>query len=276
MFVASRNVPRVAATLLVRLRYNVAMSRVLKLLAGTFVATAGVAIALAAAGPASAPAIICPLEPAQTITTPCCGPPILAGGAARPAVIPCCVCCLTPTAKASPALIICLPLTISASPDPSTAGRTVTVSGHWSAGTAGVTVVLWQKLPGSKTFTQVGTATTDSLGNYRFVRTGVNTNRQWYVTAMSTHSFTVDEGVHAVVTLSRSLHVAVSPNHDGEHVLLQERNGHAWSVIAHIRLPQSTLVFISLPQGKTIKLRAVLPADKRNVRSVSNVVSLTS
>jgi hypothetical protein len=148
------------------------------------------------------------------------------------------------------------------------------VSGHWSAGTAGVTVVLWQKLPGSKAFKQVDTTTTDSSGNYQFVHTGVRTNRQWYVTAMSTRSFTIDEGVRAVVTVSRSLHVAVSPNHDGEQVLLQERDGRAWSVIARIRLPQSTLISISLPQGKTAKLRAVLPADKRNVRSVSNLVSL--
>jgi len=232
-------------------------------------------VALAAAGPASAPAIICPLEPAQPITTPCCGPPVLATSAARPAVIPCCVCCVTTVAKASPALIICLPLTISASPDPSKAGRNVTVSGHRSAGTAGVTVALWEKRPAAKGFKQIATTTTDSSGNYQFVRSGVTTNRQWYVTAMSTHSFTIDEGVHAVVTLSHTLHVAVSPSHDGEQVLLQEREGHAWSVIAHIRLPQSTAMATSLPQGKTVKLRAVLPADKRNVRSVSNVVSLT-
>jgi hypothetical protein len=256
------------------------MGRVLKLLAATVVATAGVAIALATAGPASAPAIICPLEPAQTITTPCCGPPVLATPAARPAVFPCCVCCVTPVAKASPALFICLPLTISASPDPSTAGRNVTVSGHWSAGTAGVTVALWQKLPGSKTFTQVDTTTTGPSGNYQFVRTGINTNRQWYVTAMSTRSFTIDEGVHAVVTLRASgfaRYGVVTPNHAGERVLFEQHTSSGWRVIASPRLSATSkysVMPLALAAGGSA-FRTVLPGDKRNVRSMSAVLSLS-
>ncbi len=250
------------------------MGRALKLLAGSAVAAAGVAVALAAAGPASAPAIICPLEPAQTITTPCC-PPILTGGHTQTAVIPCCICCgPVPTRTPKPALIACLPLTIAATPDPARAGGKVTISGRLSAGTSGVTVALWQELPGSKTFSQIDTTTTNSSGGYRFVRTDANTNRQWYVTANGLHSFTIVESVHAVVKLSRSINVTVSPNHDGEKVVLQELGKHGWVVVDHVRLPQSFVISFPIPKGRVLKLRAVFPGDKRNIRSVSNVITV--
>jgi hypothetical protein len=258
------------------------MGRLLRLLGCSAVAAACVAVALAAAGPGSArSAIPCPLEPAQPITTPCCGPPVLAAKDARPAVFPpCCICC-GPVPVAHPTLIVCLPLTISSSPDPSIAGHTVTISGRWSAGTAGVTVVLWQKLPGAKTFKQIGTTTTGAGGDFQFVRTGLETNRQWYVSAMGDNSFTIDQRVRADVTVSMTLHGnrakfagRVTPSHAGEHVVVQESAAKRWTVAARPLLDHASRYSIDLPV--TVNLRVILPADKRNVRSVSPSVGIQS
>ena len=243
---------------------------------------AGAGVALAAAGPSTAPAIICPLEPNSTVPT-CCGPPVVTAPAARPAAIPCCVCCGPVTVASRSAAIACLPLTISSSPDPSTAGHTVTISGRRAGAGSGALVVLWEKLPAAKGFKDVAHTTTGSSGQYQFVRTGVETNRKWYVASGGLRSVTLDQQVKAVVTLTRDLDVHVSPNHACERLLLERRTAHGWVVMDREAIPgtvrhrdsitscgQAGFFAISRP----IELRAVFPGDARNIRSVSNIVVL--
>jgi hypothetical protein len=228
---------------------------------------AGAGVALAAAGPTAAPAIICPLEPNSTVTT-CCGPPVVT--AARAAVIPCC----GPVTVARASAIACpvIPLTISSSRDPSTAGQSVTISGHWIGGRAGPNVVLWQKLPGSTSFKRLAHTTTSSSGDYKFVRSGVETNREWYVAVSGVHSLTIQQRVRAVVTLNianGSFRGRVSPNHAGERVLFEQDTASGWKVIARPRLSRDS--GYSVASRLAPSLRAVFPGDRRNVRSVSDV-----
>jgi hypothetical protein len=240
------------------------MSRLLKLIAAVAVLAAGGAVAVAAA---SAPAqtrahmIVCPLEPNDTITQPCCGPPI-ATAAASSAI----VCCGTPQPINCP-----LGLTASSSPNPSTAGHKVTIAGRWPGGTAGQTVELWQELANAKQFSKVAQTKTGSLGDFQFVRKGVQINRKWYVTAGSLHSLTIAQQVKAVVRLNVS-GGAVSPNHAGERVQVQRRVGSHWSVLSRPRLTSHSTYSINL-HGLG-NFRAVLRGDARNVRSVSPILGV--
>jgi hypothetical protein len=250
------------------------------LLACFAAAVAGAGVALAAAGPSAAPAVICPLEPNSTVTT-CCGPPVVTASstvpccryAARAAAIPCC----GPLTVARASAIACpvLELTISSSPDPSTAGRLVTISGRWAGATSGATVVLWQKLPGSKVFKDVAHATSSSSGQYQFARSGVETNREWYVTVSGVRSLTIEQRVRAVVTLASSatgFSGRVTPDHGGERVLFESEAANSWIVIARPRLTRAS----SYSWGPVRRgvFRTVVPRDRRNIRSVSPVVVL--
>lgn len=236
------------------------MSRLLKLISCTAALTAGAGVALAIAAPGSAPArggshlIICPLEPGATVP-PCCGPPV----AASTAMI---LCCGTPEPINCP-----VALTVSSSPDPSVAGQKLTLTGRWPGGTAGQSVELWQELPGATSFKDVAQTKTASFGSFQFVRRGVETNRQWYVTVGSERSVTIDQGVKAKVTVG-AFGGRVTPNHAGERVLVQRHTGGGWVVIARPRLSKFSTYSIA---GRAGELRAVFPGDKRNVRSVSRV-----
>jgi hypothetical protein len=245
------------------------MSRLLKLIVCVAALSAAGAAALAAAAPASAPArgvshvIICPLEPAGT-APPCCGPPIATAGSATP------VCCGTPEPVTCP-----LGLTLSSSADPSVAGQKLTLSGHWPGGTAGQTVDLWQELPGAKTFKHVASTTTDSLGDFKFVRKGVETNRKWYVKAGGEQSATVDQQVVAIVTVeyggANHYRGRVTPDHAGEHVWVERKSHGNWAVIARVRLSgKSTYAFTRNLCNTTS--RVVFPGDRRNVRSPSETM----
>jgi hypothetical protein len=247
------------------------MSRPLKLVAAVLVLAAGGAVALAAG---SAPArtrshaIICPLEPSDTITYPCCGPPVATAGSTA-AVYPCC---------GTPLPINCpVGLTLSSSADPSVAGHKITLSGHSPAGTAGQTVDLFQELPGATTFSKVAQTKTGSLGDFQFVRKGVQTNRKWYVKAGSEQSITIAQKVKAVVRLTRALDVRTMPNHACENALLQRRAGQRWVKVAtldirgRVNRNPSRFCASAVLAGRG-EFRAVFPGDTRNVRSVSNTV----
>jgi hypothetical protein len=239
------------------------MSRLLKLICCAVALTAGVGVALAAAAPAqrNSHTIVCPLEPNDTITTPCCGPPIVTAAASRAFI-----CCGTPQPINCP-----VGPTLTSSSNPSVAGQKITLTGRWSASTAGQTVELWQELPGAKTFSKVATTKTASLGDYQFVRKGVETNRQWYVAVGGTHSLTMAQRVKAVVTLT-SGGGHVTPNHGGERVWVERETGVRWVVIARPRLTrESTYSFAGSPCGRP-PLRAVFPGDRRNVRSAWNAI----
>jgi hypothetical protein len=241
------------------------MSRPLKLIMCAAALSAGGGVALAAAAPGSAPArggshvIVCPLEPNATVTTPCCGPPVVTVALAAP------VCCGTPEPINCP-----VGVALSSSPNPSTAGQKVTLSGRSPGNTAGQTVDLWQEVPGAKTFTDVAHTQTGPLGQFRFVRKGVETNRMWYVTVGSEHSVTSDQQVMAVVTFSlgAAMHGQVTPNHAGERVWLEQKAASGWKVVARARLSgESTYGFRASPcEGLQ---RVVFPGDRRNAPSAS-------
>jgi len=244
----------------------------------------------------SVPHIICP-QHAGVIT--CCPPPT-SGAKSRPHIIPCCPvptnCCPASTstccAQATCCTASCPPgaLTIAASPEPSTAGRKVVISGRLTSNpVAGVTVVLWRELFGQSTFGQAAQTTTDSAGHYSFtLKPGmVNADQQWYVTASGLQSPTLHQFVNAVVGLA-GLHTAmvgqkmllrghVTPSHAGQIVLIQQRKGSRWTVIARPRLGNASNygVMHRFVRAGTVALRAVLPGDARNDRSDSSTLTVT-
>ncbi len=208
----------------------------------------------------SQPQIVCPL-----VASCCPGPPI----AGAPQTVPCC----------SPTGTLCgSAISIVAAPDPSTAGRAVTVSGLIPGAGAGTPVTLWQKLASESSFHSVATASTTSSGRYGFAlgKGAVQTNREWYVSTSSERSVTVHQRVAAQVTLTRTLHVHVTPNHGGERISLEQRLGSRWTVIARARLSgsSSAVITAAVSANHPVKLRAVLPGDRRNLASYSQVIDL--
>jgi hypothetical protein len=209
----------------------------------------------------------------------CCGSTLCCQGSAQPND-----CC--PPSTCSPQS-----LTIGALPDPSNAGQKVVISGSLLANPrAVVQVVLWRKLARQSGFQQFAQTTTDSSAGYTFTmpRGTVMADQQWYVTSGSLQSPTITQRVRALVGLvpaaasSRSgqpigLHGRVTPSHAGELVLIEQRLGGAWQVIARPRLGRGSSYTIShrFGQSGTMKLRAVFRGDARNVWSTSRTVALT-
>ena len=96
-------------------------------------------------------------------------------------------------------------LTIFSEPNPSKVGTPVTITGRLSSSNPGdVAVALWQRLPGATSFHRVATASTDSSGQYTFVR-GADTNRSWFTTSAGLRSRTITEHVHAKVSDRKSV-----------------------------------------------------------------------
>jgi len=254
--------------------------------------------ALVMAGPAGAahlsPRVLCPQA-----NTCCPTPP--ASQDARAHVTPVCcqqttACC--PSGTCCSAATCCTAtacpsgsLTISASPNPSTAPGKVTVSGVLTTSpAAGVTVALWREQAGQSSFHQLTMTTTDSSGHYTFTlkRGTVMADQAWYATAGSLRSATIDQQVRALVGLASSshtpvagstiaLHGIVSPSHAGAVVLIEQRRGSTWRVIARPRLSKGSGYSIShrfARAGKT-ELRAVLARSTRNLASTSPTVTLT-
>jgi hypothetical protein len=260
--------------------------------------------ALAMTGSAGAervqPRIICP----QII--PCC--PLPPGAQPdRADATPCCpqsgstTCCTTGTCCTSGTCCVPGPcctatcptggLTIAAAPNPSTAGRKVVISGALTASPAGgVQVALWRERAGQSSFSQIATTTTDSAGDYKFTRGAgtVMADQAWYVTSGALRSATITQRVRAVVGLAASTHTTVAgaaivlrghvtPSHAGEVVLLEQRHGGVWRVIARPRLSKGSSYSVShrFAQSGKRQLRAVLLLDTRNIASSSRVLALT-
>jgi hypothetical protein len=212
--------------------------------------------------------IICPLGASQA-ALPCCGPPLAQPNPTAPTTIPCCA---TLQPIACPATV-----TIGSTPDPSTAGGKVAISGRSSSGAAGTSVLLWQKVAGATAFKQVARTAIGAAGQYRLVRPAVETNRQWYVTVGAERSVTIEQRVRALVTLTRSLTVHVSPNHVGARVLIEKRTNRGWKVIARLRLGRSSSSngpARAALGSQTIAVRAVFPGDARNLTSASPVLMI--
>lgn len=255
-----------------------------RVLAGLLSVAAVVAVMQADAGSSSAAprahaAILCPLEPAQTVT--CCGPPV--ARAAATAVACCPVppavtrCPQPPPPPPTPAV------TITSTPNPSSAGGEVTIRGISRAGT----VALWQEVPGQTSFHQVATTTAGGTGAFKFVRRGIETNMQWYVVAGGVRSRTVSQRVRALVTIStagtaRAHRVMrfsghVTPNHAGGRLLLEKLARGGWRTVASARINRASryVVRAALAGRGRVRVRAVLPANRRNASSASRVLTLT-
>jgi hypothetical protein len=218
--------------------------------------------------------IVCPGT--APVSPPCCGSP---GSAPReatsPVVIPCC----------EPPTPICVhQLTISSSPDPSTAGQAVTISGRLLGTGAGTGVKLWQRLPGAQKWVSIATTTTDVAGSYKFVRRGAAaaTNRQWSVSTVAAASPVIVQQVRARVTLKvittvfggqihTSFSGTVAPAHRGEKVILQRLAGGHWLALAHLVLKHGSAFALTLrlQHGRLESVRVVLRADRRNILSRS-------
>jgi hypothetical protein len=219
--------------------------------------------------PGGGPPPCCVPVVAQPSIIPCCGP--IAG----PGPIPCC----------EPTIITCPGITIASSRDPSTARQSVKITGRlMSASSAGVTVTLWQELPGQNSFHRVSQTKTDSVGNYTFTRPAgsVQTNRSWYVSAGGATSLTLAQTVRASVSLSVSEHKSgagqrvaftgrVRPSHSGGRIRLQERTASGWRVIASVRLTSRSTFSMRrrFAGSSSATVRAMLGADKRNIASYS-------
>jgi len=265
---------------------------------------------LAMLGPAGAagsvPRVVCP-QLSGAIIPPCCPVPTNGTNGASDAV-PCCpqsgsvccgstACCTAGTccAQSVCCATACMPgaLTIASSPDPSTAGRKVVISGGLTSNPppSGATVVLWRELSGQSTFHQLAQTTTDSAGQYKFTlkRGTVNADQRWYVTvtADNLQSPTLDQRVNALVGLA-GLHSVVvghamllrghvTPSHAGQIVLVEQRRGSLWRVIARPRLGRASnyRVMHRFTRSGTVSLRTVLPGDARNDRSGSSTLTVT-
>jgi hypothetical protein len=178
-------------------------------------------------------------------------------------------------------------LTIASSPDPSMEGRRVTVTGRATGVAAGTIVTLWQRLPSQQSFHRIAQAPIDSSGQYTIVlaRGTVLTNRDWYASTSARTSATITQQVRAAITLVPaagkvasgsvlSLSGRVSPSHAAERVLVEENVGGTWKVIARPMLNHSSRYTAGLRLETTgkVKLRTVLPGDRRNIRSQSRVI----
>lgn len=237
------------------------------------------------AWPAPAVGIDCPAG--MHAVEPCCPVPMNA----RDTLASCCTttcctpsCCSTACCSGGGAQPACPAeqLTISTSPNPSTEGKKVTVSGKLTNGPPGVTVYLWQKLAAQSSFTRIAQTTTTTAGDYTLVRGAgsVSTNASWYTSAAGATSATVLERVSARVELAMrsvagtlvEVEGSVSPSHRGERISLQER-GHtgSWHAIAAAVIGRQSRFSVRhrFARRGTVVLRAVFQGDTRNTRSTS-------
>jgi phospholipase C len=183
-------------------------------------------------------------------------------------------------------------VSIRSSANPSQMTKRVVVSGRVSGKRAGgARVTLWQALGDKRRFRVLSRAVATASGAYSIVFAPgvVATNRSWYVTAGNKRSRTIKQRARATVSLATSattldagdvatLSGAVSPSHKGGQVLIQQRTGTRWLQIAAARLGRKSTFTVTYPftVGGESSLRAVLPADSRNIRSVAPAVAVTT
>jgi phospholipase C len=181
-------------------------------------------------------------------------------------------------------------LTIQSTPEPSTAGQAVIVSGQvFGPASAHVKVRLWSELAGGKRFRVARVTHSDGAGDYSFTLPAgeVDSNRRWYVSAAHAKSPVITQTVRAVVSLSSSenlpfpgqrlkLSGSVFPWHGGARVQLQRhRPGGGWSTIAHTTVRRNSNFRVSRRFGRgRVRLRALVPATTRNGVSTSPEVRL--
>jgi phospholipase C len=181
-------------------------------------------------------------------------------------------------------------LSLTATPNPITAGQAVTLSGRLTAPRhRGVTVTIWQRLPGQRHATRLTTTKTGPAGGYRIDLPpgAVVVNSRWYATARALRSPPVNERVRAFLTLAstatyavagdrESLSGTVAPNHAGQQVVLQRRVRGRWRSLARARIRRDSTFAAGrrFTAAGTERWRALLPASARNTASLSAPVSI--
>jgi phospholipase C len=175
--------------------------------------------------------------------------------------------------------------TISASPNPATAGAQVVVSGRVPAPhRAGVRVGLWEAVAGAK-FNRIAVTTTNAGGRYRFTRPAgsVEANVQWYASARGRRGPVLQEDVRALLTLAATdtdpvIGEAVTfggqviPAQAGRKVELEQLGAAGWQVIATARLnvmSQFSVVHMFKKRATSLPVRVLLPANSGYVQSKS-------
>ena len=268
-------------------------------LVATAIVIAGGVSASSARTPAKSPAIVCPLRTAALpAIVPCCGPIVApsAGpstgttGVTGVTTPICCPCCLeganVGTFCCPPTAICARPLSISSSPNPSSGGAAITVSGTILSSSQ-PSVTLWQELSGQTKYEQLATTDAATDGTYSFtLKAGtVTTNRDWYISNGSQQSAVDDQLVQASVTAAdaapRNGRVVISgqvqPSHAGEQVLVERKAGSQWTVVGRGRLTRRSTYRVRVAAGRAgrVSLRIHLPADARNTDSFSRTMSFT-
>ncbi|MFL5822785.1 MAG: alkaline phosphatase family protein [Solirubrobacteraceae bacterium] len=180
-------------------------------------------------------------------------------------------------------------LSILASPNPSTAGNPVVITGQ-ATGRApgGTSVSLWTRLPYANHFHHALTTQTDPQGNFTFSfgPGKVQTTRDWYASSGTVQSDVITQTVRARVTLSSSdrlpvpgepltLKGTVYPWHGRNQVLLQRRFGSSWGTISRARVASDSSFHVKRRfHAGELKLRVLLPATPRNDVSASRPLRL--
>lgn len=185
-------------------------------------------------------------------------------------------------------------LTINATPNPISAGDGVLVYGQLKGSdVSGQAIKLYHHIAGGKPgYSVISTTTTNSFGFYEFIRPDglVETNRDWFTRGPNgSHSRTVHERVEALVTATPSTTTAttgqrvvftgsVTPNHAFQRVRLQEQTGSSdnWHTLKSALLgPGSNYaVAYSWKVPGDHDVRVLVPADVRNIRSVSDEATI--
>ena len=181
-------------------------------------------------------------------------------------------------------------ISLSATPDPSTAGEPVVLSGALvgvrpGVQKCGVTVNLWGRATASGPFSLIAVGSTVAGGSYQFVLPAglVQTNAAFYVTARNLTSPRLTQLVRAVVTLTSNVPFAVAgdretlsgeviPSHAGQTVQLQRSVGSTWQTVVRAssgRHARASPCSISSAPPARRSWRAVLGATPRNILSQS-------
>ena len=203
----------------------------------------------------------------------------------------------TPTCKPAarpPRLPLAQGLSISARPNPLTAGRQVRVFGQLvgarhGVNRCGITIVLWRRLPGQRGFSAIARTSTLAGGRYSiiFPAGSVSINREWYATARGLSSRVLAEYVRPALTLTSTATFAIAgdvetftgqlePAFRGERVWLQRRAGRGWVTMSGSRVGAGSTFSLNhrFTMGRTEQWRAVLPASTRDLGSSSSVVKI--
>jgi phospholipase C len=178
-------------------------------------------------------------------------------------------------------------VTIGVTPNPGTAGTPVLIAGQvFGRKASAIAVSLWRMFPRDRRFHIAARTRTDAQGRYALTLSAINTNARWYAASRGVRSKTVTLRVRAVMSLQPSdtlpapgdrivLIGHVTPWHGGDQVLIQRLVPGGWRRLVLQRLDRGSNYSVAERFTSGVaRLRAVLPANKRNVRSYSPELDL--